>query len=56
MILFAVIGMWLTAARSLDKQFSAYMMQETKKAAEAQAAKSEESAEPSSSSSAQASV
>lgn len=38
MILFAVIGMWLTAARSLDKQFSAYMIQETKKAAEAQAA------------------
>lgn len=34
-ILFAIIGMWLVAARSLDKQFSAYMMKETAAAAEA---------------------
>lgn len=34
-ILFAIIGMWLLAARSLDKQFSAYMMKETAAAAEA---------------------
>ena len=34
MILFAIIGMWLAAARSLDKQFSDYMMKETASAAE----------------------
>lgn len=34
MILFAIIGMWLVAARSLDKQFSEYMMKETAAAAE----------------------
>lgn len=28
-ILFAIIGMWLVAARSLDKQFSAFMIKET---------------------------
>eukprot|EP00178_Gracilaria_changii_P025295 TRINITY_DN78019_c0_g1_i1.p1 TRINITY_DN78019_c0_g1~~TRINITY_DN78019_c0_g1_i1.p1 ORF type:complete len:650 (-),score=121.41 TRINITY_DN78019_c0_g1_i1:5295-7244(-) len=33
-ILFAIIGMWLAAARSLDKQFSEYMMKETAPAAE----------------------
>lgn len=33
-ILFAIIGMWLVAARSLDKQFSAYMMKETASATE----------------------
>lgn len=34
-ILFAIIGLWLMAARSLDKQFSAYMMKETAAAADA---------------------
>lgn len=33
-ILFAIIGMWLAAARSLDKQFSSFMIKETKGAAE----------------------
>lgn len=32
-ILFAIIGMWLLAARSLDKQFSAFMLKETADAA-----------------------
>lgn len=32
-ILFAIIGMWLVAARSLDKQFSEFMMKETADAA-----------------------
>lgn len=34
-ILFAIIGVWLSAARSLDKQFSSFMMKETAAAAEA---------------------
>lgn len=36
-ILFAIIGMWLAAARSLDKQFSAFMMKETAAAVEKKA-------------------
>lgn len=43
MILFAVIGLWLSSARSLDKQFSEYMMKETKKAAEAKSKEAQES-------------
>lgn len=41
-ILFAVIGLWLNSARSLDKQFSAYMRKETKRATEAQSAEATE--------------
>lgn len=33
-ILFAIIGMWLAAARSLDKQFSSFMLKETAAAVE----------------------
>lgn len=33
-ILFAIIGMWLAAAKSLDKQFSDFMMKETATVAE----------------------
>lgn len=33
-ILFVVIGLWINSARSLDKQFSAFMMKETKRQAE----------------------
>lgn len=36
-ILFAIIGMWLMAARSLDEQFSAFMLKETQPAAEQKA-------------------
>lgn len=32
-ILFAIIGMWIAATRSLDKQFTEFMLQETKDAA-----------------------
>ncbi len=40
-----MIGLWLSSARSLDKQFSAYMMKETKRVAEAKAAEAAEAAE-----------
>lgn len=45
-ILFAIIGVWLMAARSLDKQFSAYMLKETAAAAEARAKKEAAKAAP----------
>lgn len=41
-ILFAIIGVWLSAARSLDKQFSAFMMKETAAAAEQKVAEQEQ--------------
>lgn len=40
-ILFVIIGMWLAAARSLDKQFSAFMLKETRKAAVTKSPQSE---------------
>lgn len=43
-ILFAIIGLWLMAARSLDKQFSAYMMKETAAAADAKTKSESETA------------
>lgn len=36
-ILFGIIGLWLVAARSLDRQFSAFMMKETQAAGEKRA-------------------
>jgi ATP:ADP antiporter, AAA family len=38
-ILFAIIGMWLAATRSLDKQFTEFMLEETREAAAERAAK-----------------
>lgn len=43
-ILFAIIAVWLSAARSLDKQFSAFMMKETASAAEQKLAEKQEKA------------
>jgi ATP:ADP antiporter, AAA family len=37
-ILFGVIGMWIAATRSLDKQFTEFMLQETREAAAEKAA------------------
>jgi ATP:ADP antiporter, AAA family len=36
-ILFVIIAVWISATRSLDKQFSSFMMAETAKSAEAKA-------------------
>lgn len=42
-ILFVIISAWLAATRSLDKQFSAFMMAETAKRAETEAKEAETS-------------